>query len=309
MDEYRIPIGSLKDFFDHVLNGKDDFFASGKKLWYRGLQDDSYLLVPSLYRLVSSIEKDKDKFWVVLREYEDLFLEQFKARSYHAIPRRLPENTLMWFSIMQHYGTRTRFLDWSENVLTALFFALENYLPSGSQTRKAALAGKNPCLWVFNPIEFNNVIRDNFERIEKRKDRRDDFRNIKYPVVTSLKSGKDVPTLLEISDNVDEKDNPVWDNLPIAAIAPYNSERIESQEGTFLIFPCKDTFFEQIKVNPPYSLFQYPDAAKFLRLFVLAKPDLISSEVQLLGVKKSKSYPELQNIAAEIEDRLMLGKY
>ena len=56
-----------------------------------------------------------------------------------------------WLFIMQHHGTPTRLLDWSENAMVAIAFA--------TQYRKDKHKDKDAVVWCLNPVEFNSNVR------------------------------------------------------------------------------------------------------------------------------------------------------
>lgn len=61
-------------------------------------------------------------------DYEKKMLDEFKWKypSYQSNPNMMPkeEETIEWLSVMQHFGSKTRLLDFSDSMFVALYMAL-----------------------------------------------------------------------------------------------------------------------------------------------------------------------------------------
>jgi hypothetical protein len=78
---------------------------------------------PAAELLLPRIARNSFRARNVLRDDEREMLEHFRSR---AVPflNVIPENDWEWLALAQHHGMATRLLDWTQNPLAALWFAV-----------------------------------------------------------------------------------------------------------------------------------------------------------------------------------------
>lgn len=225
-------------------------------LWYRGASSASYGLLPRLYR---SDGKAGD-----LLGNEREMLAQFRSRSqpYLGSSGHTPWGYLF---IMQHYGVPTRLLDWSENALIALYFALSAAAAKGFQADAA--------VWVLDACGWNVAT---------------------FP-------GMDKPGMALHADNTsllnyapDRELNQMAGGIA-AMHALYNNPRIAAQRGVFMVFGREKETMETVFEREGF------DGTLLTRLRIpQALLDGMYKELRLLGFRESMIYPDLNGLAIEI---------
>lgn len=123
---------TIEDFFEHLLEESDKILPNKTdQVWYRGHQDSSYRLIPTIHR-------------------NDLVNETGLFYDYKAHVAAINGCSKDDWDIvldMQHYGLPTRLLDWTTSIGTALYFALK-----GNPT--------SPCIWLLNPYALSGESTD-----------------------------------------------------------------------------------------------------------------------------------------------------
>jgi len=111
--------------------------------WFRGQPVEGRELLPRLFR-----RENHDPMRTLIRPDLELSkIETFKRHAALLADVRLPSDhdRLGWLSVMQHYRCPTRLLDWTENLLVALYFTVS----------------ANPCnngeLWAILPWALNEA--------------------------------------------------------------------------------------------------------------------------------------------------------
>ena len=243
IDEYIVIIRNLRQ--------------TNESLWFRGHSNSDYKLIPSLYRTPYSATAVSN---------ESSFMGTFKSKAIRYVQRPMSDDTayFQWLFIMQHYGTPTRLLDWSQNALIALAFA--------TQYRKGVPEDKSADIWCLNPRKLNKTVR--------------------YPEydLNPIPNICDLVSLQRIfakSSDVGKITN------PIAIVGLHETERIIAQNGVFTLFPDR----------PPFALEDLPDADDYLFRITLDHTciDEIAHDLYYIGISESTLFPELQSISEEIK--------
>jgi hypothetical protein len=176
--------------------------------WFRGHDDFSYKLAPSLFRHPTKTQP-KDVFSLE----KDLF-SRFKQRSIPFLQEPAGSD-LDYLFVMQHFGVPTRLLDWTENPFIALFFALHSSLKKDCDAAFFTLAA----------MKWNELLLGETTSEIKIFDTRDDI------LINGYKIGP--------------KD--LWgQKVPVSIFGNYNSPRIVAQKGTFVIFGVETKSMDEI---------------------------------------------------------------
>lgn len=116
-----ITITSFSEYISYVERNY------GRTHLFRGLKKKSYPLIPKIGRsnYVQRCSSETDKQLFDLQDLEERTMNDFIKMSVPHMDLRDMNPWDQW-TIGQHYGLPTRFLDWTENPLIAAYFATED---------------------------------------------------------------------------------------------------------------------------------------------------------------------------------------
>lgn len=242
--------------------------TSQEEIWFRGQSARAHRLTPGLYRPdVMALGYDE----------ESLFA-RFKALA-HPLVRREPTEW-EWYFLAQHHGMRTRLLDWTENLLTAIHFALSAAMVSLTQRALAqAMAARAatvfddacPAVWMMDAGSLNVVT------CGPEKDQ--------IFVVPSER------TNLYLVEHLAARHES--NALPLAILAPRSNDRIVAQQGCFTIHGWKPDPLDALAADS--STFHI---AKLV--FDRANLGEIWDDLQTCGVHVLSVFPDLDSVATRV---------
>ena len=182
LPEWNYTTYSFPEFINRYSKIQQDLAAKGAHFfWHRGEESSEYPLIPTIYREIreknensikdQNLPEDEHKresnrirqdISKVQRMYFDHFMSRVLETNSLGGANALGE--IDWLGGMQHHQAPTNLLDWSENLLVAMYFMLEplirySYEESNAEIkkRKEDSLKKGVSLFVFDPIAYNKL--------------------------------------------------------------------------------------------------------------------------------------------------------
>lgn len=153
---------SLEDVIKYVNMVEEDIIGRcgnmSEAMWFRGHEYAHYNLEPNIFRNAEYKYND-NKTYSNNHLREDYRYQHFKAKNYDKTDYREPHSVIEWQEVMQHFFTKTRLMDWSENLFSALEFALEAFLiPYSNPEINIRRHSGQPTVWILSPSLLNDGV-------------------------------------------------------------------------------------------------------------------------------------------------------
>lgn len=290
-------IGSVSEFVEAIEKQRpkdtdDDDFQT---LWFRGEGDINWKtpLVPNSYRtLAETFKSNIDDLFTSknIKQVETNVQAEFNRRAQRYISTKSIENS-RWnrYFLMQHYKIKTRLLDWTENAMLALFFAISN---------KSSFK-EDSIIWILNPFKLNDFTIRTIIKSDKPW-------MIIPPGVDSdgkheliMEDGKirtrELTRRYVQMDFLKDTEGDKIIYFPLAMYPTYLDERMTAQRTCFTIFGNK--------INGLLSNDSNSDFLSSVRIKGgLAKTKMLD-ELKMLGIDHESAFPDLDGIGLSINSK------
>lgn len=207
-----------------------------------------------------------------LSDLEQRLMTRFRQRSIPYLSRTLSDDWDTLF-FMQHNGVPTRLLDWTENPLIALHFALMGAKRAHRSSGRIAFESE-AAIWVLDPVAWNRHSLSHL-RFDG---------GVLSPGEEALKGYRPTPSFTGMH------------GVPVAVYGAHNSARIVAQQGVFTIFGRDTTPIERAFKDKGFP-------ANCLRKIIVQKSLISRMRRSLLnhGITESVVFPDLEGLAREIK--------
>lgn len=240
--------------------------------WYRGHgMADSFVLKPTLYRHPK--RADLESLLNLETELVSTFMSHHLLHSFSAgVDQSGKMNTLFY---MQHYGVPTRLLDWTNNPLIALYFAV-------SDARIDKSTGQYPeaaAVWVLDATSWNVTALDGLRPARGALNSAD--QNLESYIPRSPWTASDRKGMY---------------SEPVAISGGANTQRMLAQRGVFTMFGSDIRGMDEL-----YETNEYPDGCLTKLVIPPGQISPVLGTLHAMGYTDSVAYPDLHGLALELK--------
>jgi hypothetical protein len=290
-------IKSVSGFIEAIKKSrpKDIAEEEPQALWFRGEGSINWKtpLVPNIYRtLAETFQSNIDDLFtsINIKQVETNIHAEFKRKAQRHISTKGIENS-RWnrYFLMQHYKIKTRLLDWTENAMLALFFAISN----------ESSFEEDSIVWILNPFKLNDLTIRTIINSKKSYMIIPPGVDSDGPHELIMEDGK-----IRISELTrryvrmdflkDSEDNQII-YYPLAIYPTYLDERMTAQKTCFTIFGNKINGLLSNDLNLDFLSSVIIEGG-------LAKSRMLD-ELKMLGIDYASVLPDLDGIGLSINSK------
>lgn len=290
---------SNKEYYEILEKKKDDLLnpsyyeSSQSKLFYRGLNDSKYNLLPSVFRYSKSNLEESRYENYYYRQMEVMCPDEFVGKTHFD-----------HITMMQHYGCPTRLLDITSNPLVALYFACKKY-NSNYENNGSGI------VYVFAPREneLMNYSSDIVSIIscvpaltnhERERLLEASYHAVKENIMLQGNENIGVSALYgELQKELPGYSKPIdpLELLSVHFVQPtHNNRRLEKQSGAFILsgISKRDSDIERLILNNVVLAIEVQNQEKILW------------DLEKLGINEASLFPEIEKVAGFIKNKQKL---
>jgi hypothetical protein len=263
------------------------------KFLYRGISNDEFSLIPAIFRKMYNYDITIDRTIENDRYPKDFgserdIIKEFITYACSYIDEDPTQDLYKWADFAQHYGVPTRFLDWTENPLVALYFACKDYKPIYKE--KDFHGGRDAVVWMIHFTNYNKYAYSKRQQLESNE--AEEKRTI----------GQTINLLIEGKKPVE---------YPILYKPYYKNQRMSAQSSYFMVWGSKEESFESFfsadnflksnKKGAGREYYENQNEIIFKFTIPADRKQLIINELNLCGVNEKSLFPGLEGIGRYLE--------
>jgi hypothetical protein len=271
-----------------LATGIKPYVFRGQSCWQWGLK-------PTFERACNGVTK------LGWKDLEDKIRLEFKRQAHHHISH-LPQSEFELLGLMQHYGSPTRLLDFTNSIWVALFFAVNG-------------ANEDSALWAFDLTRFES----NYDITQQRKTICSNYdEKLALKIEKILTQDNDPETDDEwavFADKIKDGDTDGFDLGIIFSEPFFQNQRLSIQQGLFA-FPKELHFSFETNTSKRFGGKNFAELAEKEGQTVIYKFKIpvrmhlsIIALLAKMNITAATLFPGLEGFARSQENHIRLAKH